>query len=69
MTLAGFKCRKADNSVFIRHLDFGIVILIVYIDDILLIGTDVKGIDEAKTYLQSQLALKDLGKTQIFFWD
>lgn len=56
MTSTEFKYSKANHFVFIRYLDFGIVILTIYINDILL----------TKAYVQSQLAPKDLGKVQIF---
>ena len=47
----GFRRSQADHSVFVRHSSSGIVVLIVYVDDILLSGSHVTGIEESKKYL------------------
>ncbi|KAG6385943.1 hypothetical protein SASPL_154826 [Salvia splendens] len=44
----------------------GIVILIVYVDDILISGSDVRGIEETKKYLQQHFVIKDLGRPKYF---
>lgn len=62
----GFKQCKSDHSVFVRHRTSGIVILIVYVDDILISGGDVQGIDETKTYLQQHFVIKDMGRPKYF---
>ena len=40
--------------------------LIVYVDDIIIIGDDKKGIDDLKRYLQNSFRTKDLGKLCYF---
>lgn len=60
MISISFHCSKADRSIFIHHSYFGIVILAVYVDGILLKSSDRRGIDEAKAYLKSQFVIKDL---------
>ncbi|XP_042056533.1 uncharacterized protein LOC121801150 [Salvia splendens] len=62
----GFKQCKSDHSVFVRHQASGIVILIVYVDDILISGSDVRGIEETKKYLQQHFVIKDLGRPKYF---
>ncbi|KAL0363865.1 UNVERIFIED_CONTAM: Retrovirus-related Pol polyprotein from transposon RE2 [Sesamum angustifolium] len=42
------------------------VILAVYVDDILITGSDIVGIEEAKTYLQKHFVTKDLGRPKYF---
>ncbi|KAL0283535.1 UNVERIFIED_CONTAM: Retrovirus-related Pol polyprotein from transposon RE2, partial [Sesamum radiatum] len=44
----------------------GIVVLAVYVDDILIAGSDSEGIEEAKTYLQKHFFTKDLGRPRYF---
>ncbi|KAL0336490.1 UNVERIFIED_CONTAM: Retrovirus-related Pol polyprotein from transposon RE2 [Sesamum radiatum] len=44
----------------------GMVVLAVYVDDILITGSDIVGIKEAKTYLQKHFVTKDLGRPRYF---
>ncbi|KAK4389999.1 Retrovirus-related Pol polyprotein from transposon RE2 [Sesamum angolense] len=41
---------------------YGMVVLAVYVDDILITGSDLVGIEEAKTYLHKHFVTKDLGR-------
>ncbi|KAG6397645.1 hypothetical protein SASPL_143815 [Salvia splendens] len=50
----------APDSVDIVSCPSGIVILIVYVDDILISGSDVRGIEETKKYLQQHFVINDL---------
>ncbi|KAL0410702.1 UNVERIFIED_CONTAM: Retrovirus-related Pol polyprotein from transposon RE2 [Sesamum latifolium] len=40
--------------------------IIVYVDDILITGSDAVGIEKAKTYLQKHFVTKDLGRPRYF---
>ena len=42
------------------------ILLIVYVDDIIIIGDDKKGINDLKRYLQNTLRTTDLGKHLYF---
>ncbi|KAL0323461.1 UNVERIFIED_CONTAM: Retrovirus-related Pol polyprotein from transposon RE2 [Sesamum angustifolium] len=42
------------------------VVLAVYVDDILITGSDIDGIEEAKTYLQKHFVTKYLGRPRYF---
>jgi len=44
----GFHHCNSDHSVFIRHNKSGLLILIVYLDDILLTGSDSTGLVKTK---------------------
>src|SRR4051812_997304 len=44
----------------------GIVIMAVYIDDIILTGSDDQGILEAQTFLQSHFVCRDMGRPRYF---
>ena len=47
---------------FLLTFEEGRIMLIVYVDDIIIIGDDETGIEEFKTFLQRQFYSKDLGK-------
>ena len=57
---------KSDHSVFYRNSSSGIILLVVYMDDIVLTGSDSKGISSLKSFLQSQFYTKDLGMLRYF---
>ena len=44
----------------------GLIILSVYIDDIILTGSDDTGILSTKTYFQQHLSIRDLGSPRYF---
>jgi hypothetical protein len=47
----GFQCSTYDHSVFVHHSSTCIVVLIVYVDDIIISGSDSTGIADLKRYL------------------
>ncbi|XP_058766312.1 uncharacterized mitochondrial protein AtMg00810-like [Vicia villosa] len=57
---------EADHSVFYRHSIQGCVYLIVYVDDIVIPGSDQQGILQLKQHLSNQFQTKDLGKLRYF---
>ncbi|XP_059640054.1 uncharacterized mitochondrial protein AtMg00810-like [Cornus florida] len=62
----GFHQSAVDHTLFLRHSSGKTVALIVYVDDIVLIGDDTTGIDEVKSYLGRQFEIKDLGPLRYF---
>ena len=45
-----------------RHRDKVVMFLVLYVDDILLIGNDVEVMSSVKVWLSSQFDMKDLGE-------
>ena len=43
-----------------------VVFLVLYVDDILLIGNSVKVLSDVKGYLKKQSDMKDLGEAKVF---
>ena len=57
----GMQNSKSNHSVFYRNTSLGIILLVVYVDDIVIVRSDSKGISSLKSFLQSQFHTSDLG--------
>ena len=57
---------KFDHSVFYKNSSSGIILLVVYVDDIVITGSDSKGISSLKSFLQSQYHTKGLEMLRYF---
>ena len=62
----GFKNSKCDASLFFRRNSAEIIIVLVYVDDIIVTGSDNKGIEGVIGKLSGAFALKDLGNLSYF---
>ena len=62
----GFTSCASDPTVLTKKTKSGLVILAVYVDDIILTGSDDIGILATKTYLQQHLSIRDLGSPRYF---
>ena len=62
----GMQKNKSDHFVFYRNSSLGIILLVVYVDNIVITGSDSKGISSLKSFLQSQFHTKDLGMLRYF---
>ena len=58
---------KSNHFVFNKNSFSGIILLVVYGDDIVITGSDFKGILSLKSFLHSQFHTKDLGMLKYFF--
>ena len=56
----GMQKSKSAPYVFYRNSSSSIILLVVYVDDIAITGSDFKGISSLKSFLQSQFHTKDL---------
>ena len=56
---------KFDHS-FYRNSSLGMILWVVYVDDIVITGSDFKGMLSLKSFLQSQFHTKDLGMLRYF---
>ena len=58
----GFCHNGADRCIYSKFTkDYGVIVCL-YVDDMLVIGTNMHGINETKKYLTSQFKMKDLGE-------
>ena len=61
----GMQKSKSDLSVFYKNSSSGIILLVVYVDDIIITESDSKGIS-LKSFLHSQFHTKDLRMLNYF---
>jgi hypothetical protein len=62
----GMKKSKCDHSVFYQQSEVALILLVVYVDDIVITGSDSKGISALKSFLQANFQTKDLGMLRYF---
>ncbi|CAL9006084.1 unnamed protein product [Prunus brigantina] len=62
----GFKMSHNDPSLFVKYSDSAIVVLLLYVDDIILTGSNPQVIQEVITELGSVFELKDMGTLTYF---
>ena len=62
----GFVQRHLDYSLFIKKSSTSLVILLVYVDDLMITGSDINLIQQTKSTLQENFKMKDLGNLRYF---
>ncbi|KAL5810306.1 hypothetical protein ACOSQ4_026874 [Xanthoceras sorbifolium] len=61
MSSSGFTRCQADHCCYIKRFDNSFIILLLYVDDMLVAGSDMQDIMNLKRELSKQFAMKDLG--------
>ncbi|WJZ94464.1 hypothetical protein VitviT2T_013319 [Vitis vinifera] len=62
----GYTASPYDSALFLRRTDKGTILLLLYVDDMILTGNDLSGIQELKDFLSQQFEMKDLGHLSYF---
>ncbi|GJT06654.1 putative RNA-directed DNA polymerase [Tanacetum coccineum] len=62
----GFEQSKFDYSLYTKHRSGMFIALLVYVDDIVITGSDIDGINEFKLFLSTKFLIKDLGSLKYF---
>ena len=57
----GMQKRKSDHYVFYRNFEANIILLVMYVDDIVIIGCETTGISSLKSFLRGHFHTKYLG--------
>ena len=61
MLALGFTRRKEDHYLYFKLIGDDLIYLVLYVDDMLLIGKNKEIIQNVKTQLSSKFNMKDLG--------
>ncbi|CAH9115649.1 unnamed protein product [Cuscuta europaea] len=61
MLINGFKINESDKCVYVKSTVDGYVILCLYVDDILIMGSNNQMINSTKSMLNSKFDMKDMG--------
>ena len=62
----GFVTSKNDTSLFISHSSHGLLLVLVYVDDIIIIGSHFTQVNHLIQLFHHQFSLKDLGHLHHF---
>lgn len=57
---------KCDHSVFYWKSTVGTILLLVYVDDIVITGSDYAGISSLKFFVHTRFHMKDLSQLKYF---
>lgn len=63
---AGFQQAPSDHSLFVRNTSEVFLAILVYVDDILFVGSDESAVDAFKDILKAAFKLRDLGPAKYF---
>jgi len=68
ITISGIDFHRchSDHSIFVRCTKSSIVVLVVYVDDILLTGSESGGLLETKEYLKLHFVTKNMRRSKYF---
>ncbi|WZZ44848.1 hypothetical protein YC2023_041107 [Brassica napus] len=62
----GFRKSELDHTLFTLVGPSGIIVILVYVDDLIITGSDKAGIKATKEFLKSVFDIKDLGELKYF---
>jgi hypothetical protein len=62
----GFQPSTHESALFIRRTSQGLVLILLYVDDMIITGSDSTAIDEVKRHLFHEFEMKDLGPLRYF---
>ena len=62
----GYMANHYDSALFLYRTDKGTILLLLYMDDMIITGDNLSGIQELKDFLSQQFEMKDLGHLSYF---
>ena len=62
----GYTASPYDSALFLRHIDKGTILLFLCVDDMIITGDDLSGIQELNDFFNQQFKMKDLRHLSYF---
>ena len=62
----GYTTSPYDSALFLHRIDKGTILLLLYVNDMIITGDNLNGIQELKDFLSQQFEMKDLGHLSYF---
>ncbi len=66
LVTSGFQTSNADFSLYVKKTDHGIVVIVIYVDDLIITGDSDADISDLKKLLKQKFEMKDLGELRYF---
>jgi hypothetical protein len=63
---SGFQTSNANFSLYVKKTDCGIIVIVIYVDDLIIIRDSDVNIYDLKKFLKKKFEMKDLGKLRYF---
>jgi len=62
----GFRTFNVDFSLYVKKTDLGIVIIVIYVDELIITRDSDADISDLKKFLKQNFEMKDLGELRYF---
>jgi len=66
LVTSGFQTSNADFSLYVKKTDHGIIVIVIYVDDLIITGDSDADISDLKKLLKQKFEMKDLGELHYF---
>jgi len=66
LVTSGFQTSNADFSLYVKKTDHGIIVIVIYVDDLIITGDSDVDISDLKKLLKQKFEMKDLGELRYF---
>ena len=60
-----FKINQSDKCVYSNFCGDDGVIIFIYVDDMLIFGTNLKQVEDTKNFLSNNFTMKDMGEANV----
>jgi hypothetical protein len=63
---SGFQTSNADFSLYVKKTNHGIIVIVIYVDDLIITGDSDADISDLNKLLKQKFEMKDLGELHYF---